>query len=57
MRKISFMVAGMLLVAGAAFAMKSTPVGVTQAAASNVSAFVLMSSAKDLPVAPNPEAF
>ena len=56
MRKISCVIAGVFLLAGAAYALKSTPVTVTQAASSNVSAFLLMSNAKDLPVAPNPEA-
>ena len=56
MRKISCVVAGVVLLAGAAFALKSAPVGETQAASQNVSAFLLMSNAKDLPVAPHPEA-
>ena len=56
MRKISCVVAGVVLLAGAAFALKSAPVGETQAASQNVSAFLLMSTAKDLPVAPHPEA-
>ena len=56
MRKITCIAAAMLVLAGAAFALKSTPVSETQAASSDVSAFLMMIRAKDLPVAPHPEA-
>ena len=56
MRKITCIVAAMVVLVGAAFALKSTPVSETQAASQDVSAFLMMSNAKDLPVAPHPEA-
>ena len=56
MNKMIIVVAGVLLVAGAAFAMKSTPSDLTQATVANVSALELMSAAKNLPVAPSPDA-
>jgi hypothetical protein len=56
MQKMFIVVAGVLLVAGAAFAMKSTPADLTQATKANLSALELMSAAKDLPVAPAPDA-
>ena len=57
MPKMFMIVAGALVLAGAAFAMKSVPTGVTQGPKANLSAFELMSNAKGLPVAPNPDAF
>jgi hypothetical protein len=56
MNKMIVVVAGVLLVAGAAFAMKPTSSDLTQATIANVSALELMSAVKDLPVAPAPDA-
>jgi predicted permease len=56
MRKMLSAVAGVLLLAGAAFAMKSSPTDVAQATPAMPSAFGLMSIAKDLPVAPAADA-
>jgi hypothetical protein len=56
MNKMVVVVASVLLLAGAAFAMKSTPSDVAQATKAHMSAHELMSAATNLPVAPAPDA-
>ena len=56
MRKMMVVAAaGALVIAAGAFVIKSTPTSATQAS-QTVSALELMSSAKDLPVAPHTDA-
>lgn len=58
MRKILIVaIAGVLLLAISAFLTKPETTGATQAPHPNLSAFELMGKAKNLPVAPNPDAF
>jgi hypothetical protein len=56
MQKMLFVVAGVLLLAGAAFALKSPASDPVSALTAGPSAFALMSTAKDLPVAPHTDA-
>jgi hypothetical protein len=56
MNKMIVVVASVLLLAGAAFAMKSTPSDVAQVTKAHMSALELMSAVKDLPAAPAPDA-
>jgi hypothetical protein len=58
MRKMLMIaVAGVLLLAGSAFLVKSAPTSATYAPQSSHSAFDLMSKSKNLPTAPAPDAF
>jgi hypothetical protein len=58
MRKILIIaVGGVLLLAISAFLIKPETTGASQTPQSNGSAFELMGKAKDLPVAPTPDAF
>jgi hypothetical protein len=50
-------VAGVLLLAVSAFLIKPETIGAGNTTRSNLSAFELMSQAKNLPVAPTPDAF
>jgi hypothetical protein len=49
--------AGVLLLAGSAFLVRTTPTSATHAPQSSHSAFDLMSKSKNLPAAPAPDAF
>jgi hypothetical protein len=58
MRKMLIIaITGVLLLAGSAFLVRTTPTGATFAPQSGHSAFDLMSKSKNLPVAPAPAAF
>ena len=58
MRKILFIASAVaLIVATGAFMIRSTPTTAAPEVASSTSVLEMMSSAKDLPVAPTPEAF
>ena len=56
MRKLTIIAASVLLLAGAAFAMKPASSDAVPVTNAGPSVFELMISAKDLPVAPTPEA-
>ena len=58
MRKMLIIaIAGVLVLAISAFLINPEPTGASHAPRSNLSAFELMSQAKNLPVAPTPDAF
>ncbi len=58
MPKIAVIAAvGALVLAGIVFMVKSTPTSATIGSQPTLSSFELMSNAKDLPVAPTPDAF